>query len=156
MHELHQPAHYQLTNSPTPHDQPEMCGLRIYSLLECDTMFAGNLLHTFLSNVCFHFKGKLQLTWRHIPQVCNLQLNYRYLPFCRFPTARPSKLASRSWWRRTHVYFALHSEDIRRHCSFQNIQDTHARQFILPWCWICHVHRVVTMTPISVSHYWFP
>ena len=42
MHELPQPAHYQLTKSPTSCEQLEMCGLRMYSHLECDAIFAAN------------------------------------------------------------------------------------------------------------------
>ena len=55
MQELPQPAHYQLTKPTTSREQPDMCGLRMYSPLECDALFAANLLRVFPRNLCLHF-----------------------------------------------------------------------------------------------------
>jgi hypothetical protein len=94
---------------------------------------------------CLHFNvnDNLRGIISHTPAM--FDWNARYLPFCQYPTARPSTLASRSWWRHTHGYGVSHSDAIRRHCSFLNIQDTHARQFTLSWYWSCHWHLAVSL-----------
>lgn len=153
MHKLNRAPHFHLTKSPTPCEQPKVCGFRIYSFLRCSATFIGNFNRRFGGSYCLRFQGKLQSTGRHIPHVCNLQLTWQILavlpmPHCQtFHARRPIMLNTDA--RLGCLAFRRHSQTL---CSFQNIQDTHVALVLK----LTRASCLRNDSSSSVLQYWFP